>query len=39
MLRAGGGATEDEMAMDMSLSRLWEMVRDRKSGVLQSTGC
>ena len=25
-------------SMDMSLSKLWEMVMDRKPGVLQSTG-
>ena len=25
-------------SMDMSLSKLWEMVKDRKPGVLQSTG-
>ena len=25
-------------SMDMSLSKLWEMVKDRKSGVLQSMG-
>ena len=25
-------------SMDMSLSKLWEMVRDRKPGVLQSMG-
>ena len=25
--------------MDMSLSKLWELVMDRKSGVLQSTNC
>ena len=25
-------------AMDMSLSRLWEMVMDRKPGVMQSMG-
>ena len=25
-------------SMDMNLSRLWEMVKDRKSGVLQSMG-
>ena len=35
--------TEDEMAgwhhsMDMSLSKLQEMVKDRKPGVLQSMG-
>ena len=24
--------------MDMSLSKLWEMVKDREPGVLQSTG-
>ena len=38
------GATEDEMlkgitnAVDMSLSRLWEVVKDREAGVLQSMG-
>ena len=26
-------------SMDMSLSELWEMVKDRKPGMLQSTGC
>ena len=25
--------------MDMSLSKLWELVMDRKFGVLQSMGC
>ena len=25
-------------SMDMSLSKLWEMVKDRKPGVLQFTG-
>ena len=25
-------------SMDMSLSKLWEMVKDRKPGVLQSMG-
>ena len=33
------GATEDEIAtdsMDMSLSKLWEIVKDRESCVLQS---
>ena len=36
--------TEDEMvgwitdSMDMSLSKLWEMVQERKPGVLQSMG-
>ena len=25
-------------SMDMSLSKLWEMVKDRKLGVLQSMG-
>ena len=25
-------------SMDMSLSKLWEMVKDRKSGMLQSMG-
>ena len=35
--------TEDEMvgttnSMDMSFSKLWEMVKDRKPGVLQSMG-
>ena len=25
-------------SMDVSLSELWEMVKDRKPGVLQSTG-
>ena len=29
------GITE---AMDMNLGKLWEMVRDRKAGVLQSMG-
>ena len=32
--------TEDEMvgwhSVDLSLSKLWEMVKDRKHGVLQS---
>ena len=36
-------ATEDEMVrwqhlMDVSMSRLWEIVKDRESGVLQFTG-
>ena len=36
--------TEDEMVwmasltLDMSLSRLWEMVNDREAGALQSMG-
>ena len=31
------GATEDEIdSMDMSLSKLWEIVKDRESCVLQS---
>ena len=37
------GTSEDEMdginnLMDMSLSKLWVMVKDRKPGVLQSMG-
>ena len=37
-------ATEDERlnniinSLDMSLSKLWEMVRDRDAGMLQSMG-
>ena len=30
-----GGITD---SMDMSLSKVWEMVKDRKPGVLQSMG-
>ena len=32
--------TKDEMvnSTDMSLSKLWEMVKDKEPGVLQSTG-
>ena len=25
--------------MDMSLSKLWEIVKDREANVLQNTGC
>ena len=44
-MKAGGrGTTEDEMvgwdhdSMNMNLSKLWEMVKDREACVLQSMG-
>jgi len=36
MMRWSGGI--DKNQMDMSLSKLWEMVKDRMPGVLQPMG-